>query len=89
MGRLSRQDIAQIRESIRVGSFCNKWWKQLSKQLKDSKISNVQKLQVFEKIIEGLVSEGLAVCETESDKPEFINLLIGYLNYILVGVNHE
>lgn len=61
------EQIRQLQESIRVGSFCKKWWKQLSKEIKLAHISEYQRIQVLVKICEGLLQESWDIAVDEID----------------------
>lgn len=71
----TREQIHQIRESIKVGSFCKKWWKMLSKEIKVADISKFQKMEVFVEIAKGLIREAYNQCEMVEDY-SFVNKTI-------------
>lgn len=54
---MSIEKMLAIKESIKVGSFCKEWWKQLSKVVKEAKLTDFEKILVFTKICCGLISE--------------------------------
>ena len=71
MKGLTRSQLHQIKEAFDLASFSKKWWKQLSKEIKKSGISNFQKIQVYMKIVVGLVHESQS-CFEELDDMAFV-----------------
>ena len=65
---LTREQIHALRESVKAGSFSQAWWKQLKKQINKLDLSHYQKIQVFMKIVEGLVDE----CVNHATSPSTI-----------------
>ena len=54
---LTREQIHQVKEAFDIASFCKKWWKSISKEMKKTGISKFQKIQVLMKLVEGLVTD--------------------------------
>lgn len=67
MKGLTRNQLHQIKESLDLATFCKKWWKHLSKEIKRHDLSDTQKLLVFTKMIEGLTQEAISCAHETAD----------------------
>ena len=67
MMNLSKDNIAKIKESLKVGSLSDKWWKHLKKDVNKCKLSKQDKIIVYGCIIRGMVDECYALAKTQDD----------------------
>lgn len=77
---ISAKDIHHIRESLKCGSFCKQWWKQLKKQVNRCDLTNFEKLTVFCEIAKGLLIESYDLVESQSDIDFIVNTIKEVIN---------
>lgn len=72
---LNKNQLHQLKESLKAGSFCKQWWKNLQKLLKDCDISDYQRIMIYSKLANGLRAEAWKLCVSEEDKNYFNSFL--------------
>ena len=81
---MSVEKMLAIKESIRVGSFCKEWWKQLSKVVKQSKLTDFEKILVFTKIACGLLIECESAIKIDDDVQYICENISDTLNQYII-----